>query len=146
MSLLSLFTGLFPSIGDNALKLRQTFTGEKSEEYDLKMAEMQKDVDVAQATTNTAEASNITNNGKGSWRTHIGMTCAYAFRFYIFYTLIVFTFGNFSIDLYQYFKYGDVMPYFPEIDFSLPMNVMMGLLGLGFGVLKTYEKKIGVRK
>ena|SRR5271157_4034551 len=145
MNLLSFFTNLFSSgisgIGDGALKIRQAVTGEMSEAGQLKTEETLKDISIAQAATNTAE----TIAGKGGWRTDIGMTCAYAFKVYVIYTIILYPLIVWSIDIYNAIKEKLSFPIPPAIDFDVPMTIMVGMLGIWMGTLKTIEKAKGLR-
>lgn len=110
----------------NALKIVQLQANQE-----LQLATLQQQLELAQAQTNTEEASSR-SLFIGGWRPAVGWSCAAAFC----YAFIVAPFSTWIATLT-----GHPVP-LPTLDLSQMMPVLLGMLGLGG--LRTYEKVRGV--
>ena len=87
--------------------------------------------DMAQISVNTEEAKSASLFVSG-WRPFVGWVCGFALA----YVAILYPFMEFVATYYGY------TGKFPEIDTTITMQVLFGLLGLGG--MRTYEKAKGV--
>ena len=88
--------------------------------------------DMAQISVNTEEAKSASLFVSG-WRPFVGWVCGFA----LFYVAILDPIARFVAEvIYSY------SGKFPEIDTTITMQVLFGLLGLGG--MRTYEKSKGV--
>ena len=117
--------GLLEDAGGLAKDIRDSVTGE---EHKAKLAELVARIAEAQTTVNQAEAASKHLFVAG-WRPFIGWTCgtALALEYIVGPLLRAFT----KID-------------FPHIDMGVIQSVMLGMLGLGLSVGRTFEKLAGV--
>jgi hypothetical protein len=117
--------GLLDGAGNLAKDIRDSVTGE---EHKGKLAELVVEISKAQAAINQAEAASKHLFVAG-WRPFIGWTCgtAIALEYIIGPLLRAFT----KVD-------------FPHIDMGVIQSVVLGMLGLGLSVGRTFEKLAGV--
>ena len=128
LKLLGVNTG---SVGDLAKDIREAIKGKeldpnKQLETATKLAELQ-------AKINEVEASHRTIFVAG-WRPFIGWICGISFA----YVTIIEPLSRFIATMRGYT--GD----FPEIDTTITMQVLLGMLGMA--AYRTYEKKEGITK
>ena len=88
--------------------------------------------DMAQISVNTEEAKSASLFVSG-WRPFVGWICGFA----LFYVAILDPLARFTAQVI--YNYGGK---FPEIDTTITMQVLFGMLGLGG--MRTYEKSKGV--
>jgi hypothetical protein len=125
----SVFTG----IGTLAKDLRSAFTGEispeKKAEIELKLLELESLGQQGQIAINTEEAK----TGKGGWRQMAGYVCVIGFAYnFLAYPILTWVSINFKI----------LPP--PNIDATIMMNLLFGMLGLGG--IKSLDLMKGTRK
>jgi len=117
--------GLLDGAGNLAKDIRDSVTGE---EHKAKLAELVVEISKAQAAINQAEAASKHLLVAG-WRPFIGWTCGIAI-------CLEYIVGPFL----RAFTKVD----FPHIDMGLIQTIVLGLLGLGLSVERTFEKLAGV--
>lgn len=87
--------------------------------------------DMAQIQVNTQEAQSTSLFVSG-WRPFVGWVCGFA----LFYVAMLYPFMQFVANMVGY------TGKFPDIDTTITMQVLFGMLGLGG--MRTYEKAKGV--
>lgn len=139
--LTDLISGIFNTIGDQAVKLRTAITGHDPAS-DAALAQAALDLEklqtqgtqaiaAAQTQVNVAEA-NVTGSPAfrlfvAGWRPFIGWICGFAFTIqYVIQPVGVWAGAHWQV-----------------IDMSVPTQVVLGMLGLGTGVARTVEKIAG---
>lgn len=125
-------------IGTLAKDIRAAITGEsvidpnKRAEIEMKLLEIENSGLQAQSEINKAEAENP-NLFVSGWRPAAGWTCVVGFSYtFLFYPLLSWASLNFKWQT----------P--PEIDATLLVNLLFGMLGLAG--MRTYEAKQGVKR
>jgi hypothetical protein len=125
-------------IGTLAKDIRAAITGEsvidpnKRAEIEMKLLEIENAYLTAQTEINKAEASNP-NLFVSGWRPAAGWTCVIGFA----YTFLLYPFICWFSNMR-----GLELP--PEIDATLLVNLLFGMLGLAG--MRTYEAKQGVKR
>ena len=125
-------------IGTLAKDIRAAITGEsvidanKKAEIEMKLLEIENAGLVAQTEINKVEAANP-NLFVSGWRPAAGWTCVIGFA----YTFLLYPF----VTWFSKIK-GIATP--PEIDATLLVNLLFGMLGLAG--MRTYEAKQGVKR
>lgn len=117
--------GLLDGAGNLAKDIRDSVTGE---EHKGKLAELVVEISKAQAAINQAEAVSRHLFVAG-WRPFLGWICGFAIA-------IEYIVGPFL----RAFTKVD----FPHIDMGLIQSVVLGMLGLGLSIGRTFEKLAGV--
>lgn len=122
--------------GGLAKDIRSAVTGERSEDFvlrkselDVREQEMQKELDIAQAETNTAETQSI----RFTWRMLIGWSCALGYVYLVFYNLLVYPIDviNYIFDLH--------VPKPSQINDGYVMSILFAMSGV-VSSLRTFEK------
>lgn len=110
--------------------IRTAWTG-KDPELDMKLAELQTQIDNAQNSVNAVEAAS-TDKFVSRWRPAVAWICVFAMGWYYILTPLIYFFSG----LFGY------TPDLPVFDSGELMSLIMGMLGLG--TLRTFEKYKGV--
>jgi hypothetical protein len=135
MPIAALLPSLIPVVGD----VLDRFFPNKEEkeraqrEIESKLTEHLARIDIAQLEVNKQEASHRSLLVAG-WRPFVGWTCGLA----LFYTYLVQPMAMFVMA-----QTGDLVQ-LPQVDLSMMMPVLLGMLGLGG--LRSFEKYKGVSK
>lgn len=101
------------------------------DEFQLEMAKVGIQLDLAQLGVNTEEAKS-TNWFVAGWRPAVGWVCGFA----LFYVALAEPIGRFVAQVLYDYKGA-----FPVIDTTLTMQVLLGMLGLG--AMRSVEKVKG---
>ena len=135
MAIAALLPSLLPVIGD----VLDRFFPNKEErakaerEIEAKLTAHLASIDLAQLEVNKQEAAHRSLFIAG-WRPFVGWTCGLA----LFYTYLVQPMATFVMA-----QTGDLVQ-LPQVDLSMMMPVLLGMLGLGG--LRSFEKYKGVSK
>jgi hypothetical protein len=135
MPIAALLPSLIPIVGD----VLDRFFPNKEEkeraqrEIESKLTEHLARIDIAQLEVNKQEASHRSLLVAG-WRPFVGWTCGLA----LFYTYLVQPMAMFVMA-----QTGELVQ-LPQVDLSMMMPVLLGMLGLGG--LRSFEKYKGVSK
>lgn len=98
-------------------------------ELESRRIDQQNDMAQIQVNTQEAQSSSLFVSG---WRPFVGWVCGFA----LFYVAMVYPFMQFIASMVGY------TGKFPDVDTTITMQVLFGLLGLGG--MRTYEKSKGV--
>lgn len=108
----------------------------QKEQFLLQMQQEADKMDLAQIGVNQSEAESE-NWFVAGWRPAIGWVCAMAFAYtFLIQPFLIFVAVAFNVNLHT--------EKLPVLDWSMLMNVLFGMLGLGY--LRTQEKMAGVSK
>ena len=135
MAIAALLPSLIPIVGD----VLDRFFPNKEEkeraqrEIESKLTEHLAQIDLAQLEVNKQEAAHRSLFIAG-WRPFIGWTCGLA----LFYTYLIQPMATFVLA-----QTGELIQ-LPQVDLSMMMPVLLGMLGLGG--LRSFEKYKGVSK
>ena len=135
MAIAALLPSLLPVVGD----VLDRFFPNKEEkeraqrEIESKLTEHLAQIDLAQLEVNKQEAAHRSLFIAG-WRPFIGWTCGLA----LFYTYLIQPMATFVLA-----QTGELIQ-LPQVDLSMMMPVLLGMLGLGG--LRSFEKYKGVSK
>jgi len=136
LPLAALLPSLLPIVGDvisRFLPEDKEARAEAQREIETRLAEHVAKIDVAQIEVNKAEGQHRSIFVAG-WRPFIGWTCGFALAYtYVIQPILVFWLA----------QTGHLVT-LPQVDMSLMMPVLLGMLGLGG--MRSFEKFKGVSK
>jgi hypothetical protein len=136
LPLAALLPSLLPIVGDvigRFLPENKEARAEAQREIETRLAEHVAKIDVAQIEVNKAEGQHRSIFVAG-WRPFIGWTCGFALAYtYVIQPMLIFGLA----------QTGHLVT-LPQVDMSLMMPVLLGMLGLGG--MRSFEKFKGVSK